>query len=253
MTAVPARTIAEVLSGLLSADASRPLVTFYDDATGERVELSVKSFDNWVAKTANLLQHGLSAESGERVAFALPTHWQGMVWLCAAWSCGLVTVLDGSAGAGADYAVVGPQPARTDARHTVALSLQPLGAGFAHPLPPGVLDYSLEVPGYADSFQPLQPVPAELPALPIAETVLRQADLVAHGAQVAARLELGAAARLLTDANPCSVEGVGTALLAPLVTGGSVVLVAHPDPAREAARVSQERISARAVGTGGGG
>ena len=250
---MPAQTIPQVLGGLRSGDASRPLVTFYDDATGERVELSVKSFDNWVAKTANLLQHGLSAEPGERVLLGLPTHWQGMVWLCAAWSCGLVTVLDRSSGGEADYAVVGPQPARAEARATVALSLQPLGAGFADPPPLGVLDYSVEVPGYADSFEPLQPVTGDLPALPIAETVLRQDDLVEHGAQVAGRLGLGAAARLLTDANPCSVEGVGTALLAPLVSGGSVVLVANPDPAQVAGKVSQERISARALGTGDSG
>ncbi|NDU76176.1 TIGR03089 family protein, partial [Actinomadura sp. DSM 109109] len=42
-----------------AGDPSRPLVTFYDDAAGERVELSARTFDNWVAKTANFLVDGL--------------------------------------------------------------------------------------------------------------------------------------------------------------------------------------------------
>ena len=247
MSRVPATTIAAVLRGLTSGDASRPLVTFYDDATGERVELSVKSFDNWVAKTANLLQHGLAAEPGDRLAVTVPTHWQGMVWLCAAWSCGLVVGFDGAAGQ-ADYAVVGPSPAPAEARATIGLSLRPLGVEEAPP--PGVLDYRTEVLGYADSFEPLQALTADIPALDTGDTVLSQGELIAHGAEVAAGLGLGAAPRLLTDANPCSVDGVGTALLAPLVTGGSLVLVRHPDPDREVARVSEERVTARVLGVG---
>ena len=46
------RTPADLLRSALAADPGRPLVTFYDDATGERVELSVATFANWVAKTA---------------------------------------------------------------------------------------------------------------------------------------------------------------------------------------------------------
>ena len=43
---------------------ARPLVTFYDDATGERVELSVATYANWVAKTAGLAQDELDVERG---------------------------------------------------------------------------------------------------------------------------------------------------------------------------------------------
>jgi uncharacterized protein (TIGR03089 family) len=46
---------AAVLADLLRRDPGRPLVTFYDDATGERVELSVATYANWVAKTSSLL------------------------------------------------------------------------------------------------------------------------------------------------------------------------------------------------------
>ncbi|MDQ6715007.1 MAG: TIGR03089 family protein, partial [Actinomycetota bacterium] len=45
---------------MLRRDATRPRLTFYDDADGptrgERIELSAKVLANWVAKGANLLQ-----------------------------------------------------------------------------------------------------------------------------------------------------------------------------------------------------
>ena len=49
----------------------KPFVTWYDDHRDERVELSYKTFDNWVAKTANLLVDELGAEPGDRVGAAL--------------------------------------------------------------------------------------------------------------------------------------------------------------------------------------
>ncbi len=47
-------TFAAVLSARLRDDPGQPLVTFYDDASGERVELSVTTYANWVAKAASL-------------------------------------------------------------------------------------------------------------------------------------------------------------------------------------------------------
>lgn len=216
-------TIAELLAGLLAADSSRPLVTFYDDATGERVELSVKSFDNWVAKTANLLTEGWCATLGERLAISLPTHWQGMVWLCAAWSCGLVVRLD--------------DPHRDEAADYRLTELE-------------ASDSAVEVAAYADVFYPPEPVSPDLAALETSQGLRSQADLLLLGRDTAARMELGAGPRLLTDANPCSLAGIAPALLAPMVTGGSVVLVRNADPARETSRVRQEQVTARMLRLG---
>ena len=47
-------TFAEVLAAQLRRDPGRPLLTFYDHATDERVELSVTTYANWVAKTASV-------------------------------------------------------------------------------------------------------------------------------------------------------------------------------------------------------
>ena len=49
------RTFPALLARLLREDPGRPLVTYYDDATGERTELSVVTYSNWVSKNANLL------------------------------------------------------------------------------------------------------------------------------------------------------------------------------------------------------
>jgi len=48
-------TVVHAFTTIIARDASLPLMTFYDDATGERTELSGATLANWVSKTANLL------------------------------------------------------------------------------------------------------------------------------------------------------------------------------------------------------
>ena len=84
---------AALLATARDRDPARPLVTFYDDSTGERVELSATTLDNWVAKTANLLQEEFDVGPGSTVAVALPVHCQTAAVLLGIWSCG-ATVLD---------------------------------------------------------------------------------------------------------------------------------------------------------------
>ncbi len=67
---------AAVLDPLLDRDPVGPRITYYDDATGERIELSTVTLANWAAKTANLLRDELGAGPGSRVAVLLPAHWQ---------------------------------------------------------------------------------------------------------------------------------------------------------------------------------
>ena len=65
-----------ILDPLLRDDPAGPRITYYDDATGERIELSAVTLGNWAAKTANLLRDELGAGPGSRVAVLLPAHWQ---------------------------------------------------------------------------------------------------------------------------------------------------------------------------------
>ncbi|MCS0637916.1 TIGR03089 family protein [Streptomyces sp. LP05-1] len=247
------RTPADLLRSALAADPARPLVTFYDDATGERVELSVATFANWVAKTANLLQDGMSAEPGERVALLLPAHWQTAVWLIACASVGVVADLDGDAAA-ADHVVAGPDRLADGLAcrgERFALSLAPLGRRFPAP-PEGYADYAVEVPTQGDRFAPYVPVDPDAPALAVGGAELTGADLVARGRADAGRLGLTDAegARLLSGLPYDTWEGLSAGLYAPLAAGGSVVLCRNLDRLGQEAlsqRVESERVTHTAV------
>src|SRR3954451_2426030 len=129
---------AALLAAARDRDPARPLVTHYDDSTGERVELSATTLDNWVAKTANLLQDEFDVGPGSTVAVALPVHWQTATVLLGVWSCG-AAVLDTAAEddgrlAEADV-VLAPQDGlepleEADHPALLGLSLHPLGLGM---------------------------------------------------------------------------------------------------------------------------
>src|SRR4051794_20297422 len=101
-----ASTFPALLADLLRTDPGRPLVTFYDDATGERVELSVATYANWVAKTSSLFVEEFDLERGDTVFIDLPTHWLAPIFLGAAWNAGLAVTFDREAEA--DLTVCGP-------------------------------------------------------------------------------------------------------------------------------------------------
>ncbi|MEV3990206.1 TIGR03089 family protein [Streptomyces sp. NPDC049837] len=245
------RTPADLLVSALKADQARPLITYYDDATGERVELSVATFANWVAKTANLIQDALSAEPGDRLALLLPAHWQTAVWLVACSSVGVVADLGGDP-ADADHVVAGPD--RLDdglacSGGRVALSLAPLGRRFPTP-PAGYDDYAVEVPSMADVFVPYAPVDPAAPALTVGGTELSGAEVVDRARADARRLGLAGGARLLSALPYDTWEGLSAGLYAPLAAGASVVLCRNLDqlsPEGLAKRVESERITSTLV------
>ncbi|MFF3355146.1 TIGR03089 family protein [Streptomyces sp. NPDC002917] len=245
------RTPADLLRSALAADPARPMVTFYDDATGERVELSVATFANWVAKTANLLQGDLAAEPGDRLALLLPAHWQSAVWLLACSSVGVVADVQGDPAA-ADLVVTGPDTldaARACRGERIALALRPLGGRFPQP-PEGFVDYAVEVPSQGDRFAPYAPVDPDAPALTVGGLGLTAAQLVARAREDAVELGLTPGSRLLTGRTYDSWDGLSAGLFAPLAAGGSVVLCRHLGRLDEdglAKRVESERVTNTAV------
>ncbi|MFI6088981.1 TIGR03089 family protein [Streptomyces sp. NPDC051218] len=246
------RTPADLLRSALAADPGRPLITFYDDATGERVELSVATFANWVAKTANLLQDDLAAQPGDRLALLLPAHWQTAVWLLACSSVGVVADVGGDP-AGADLVVSGPDAldaARACSGERIALALRPLGGRFPQP-PEGFVDYAVEVPSQGDRFVPYAPVDPDEPALAVAGAgELTGAELVERARADAAALGLDAGSRLLSGLSYETWEGLSSGLYAPLAAGGSVVLCRHLDQLADGGldkRVEDERVTATAA------
>ncbi len=230
----------QLLDRALRADPARPLLTFYDDATGERTELSVATFANWVAKTANLLRDDLAAEPGTTLSLDLPAHWQSAVWLQSAWALGLHVV---PAGAAADIIVIGydgsPPPG---AAEVVALGLGPLGlARRDATAPPGTLDYDREVPGHGDRFVPDRAVDAAWPALTTDGRTMSGADL---GAAAQAGPALPAGSRVLVAEPLTRLAAVLGALLVPMATEVTAVLCRHLDHARLPSRVTQEGLVA---------
>ena len=234
----------DLLLAELRRDRSRPLITYYDDGTGERVELSVATFDNWVAKTTGLLRDGLAVEAGGRVALLLPAHWQSKVWGMACWAVGACAVLGMTDRV--DVAVTGPD-ALSDAvgagaAQIVALSLRPLGARFTDPLPAGVLDFALEVPSYPDQMAYSAPDPAE-PGLDGGGVAQTLGGVVTHAGDRVAQLGVQPGSRLLVPTEDLGT-GLRDGLLVPLTVGGSSVLVRHENAAGRQARIAAERVTA---------
>jgi uncharacterized protein (TIGR03089 family) len=251
-------TPAELLRRRVADDPSNPLVTFYDDATGERVELSARTFDNWVAKTANFLVDGLGAEPGGRVVLVLPPHWQTAVWLMACWSAGLVAEpVDPQAvkgrggepvGSSGPYILAAAQEVLDDviddaeAEEIVGLSLHALGGPLAD-CPAGVTDYADEVRGYGDRFAPVPGVTPEAPALNVTNTTLSAGELVAAAREAVEKWELDARDRLLVDMPFATLDGVLAGLLAPLASGASVIIQRNFDKATLDRRLTVEHVT----------
>lgn len=270
-TVQPVSTVTptELLAAALAADAARPLVTFYDDATGERTELSVATFANWVAKTANLLRDDLAVEPGATVAVALPLHWQTLVWIQAGWAAGAVVELadvgaaaavGGTGGAASPPAVAvvthDVDPAGTplgQAADVVSLGLEPLGLPRPGHTPThaGALDYDRSVHAHADRFTGGPPPDRDAPALRAGGAEVSAGTLARAAADSAPDLH---GARLLVTDPLRTVTDVVGALLVPLV-GGGAVLVRHADPAATTAqRLAAEQVGAvlRGAPAGGG-
>jgi uncharacterized protein (TIGR03089 family) len=204
-------------------DPSRPFVTYYDAASGERVELSGTTTRNWVMKAANLLVEEADAEVGSRVMPAMPSHWMRIVWLLATWAVGGIVVdQEGDvdiAGPALDF---GSHPAA----HRWATALHSLGLPFDH-LPPDVVDLGRVLPGMPDAFFALaSPLPDDLAVdtaglrmtyaalttlTPTAERlVVQPADLATDIQRVVSACRGGGSFVLVTGADADELERLAT-------------------------------------------
>jgi uncharacterized protein (TIGR03089 family) len=227
---------ATVLDPLLKADPVGPRITYYDDATGERIELSTVTLANWAAKTANLLRDELGAGPGSRVAVLLPAHWQTAAVLLGVWWIGAEVVLSGSADVAlctserldeADEAVAGGEVA--------VLSLDPFGKPAAD-LPIGVTDYATAVRVHGDQFI-TEPNPG--PALAGRSVD----DVLASASESAAAAGLTAGDRVMSSLPWSTPDEVVSNLLAVFATGASLVQVANSDPAIMERRRTTEKVT----------
>jgi uncharacterized protein (TIGR03089 family) len=222
----------------------KPFCTWYDDHQDQRVELSYRTFGNWVAKTANLLVDELGAEPGDQVG-VLADHWQVPVLLAACWRAGLGVV---------SLELLGPAPPLVAAfvheerlAHWPVPEATPLVALTADPLgrPAGDLgraqNFSRIVPSMGDHFDADAGPPGD--ALTIGATTATMDQLLERAAALAARTGLGDSDRLLSGRFLLNPDGAAAGLLAPLARGAGVVLVNNLDPARFWKRVADERVT----------
>lgn len=149
------------VAGLLEsfrAASTTPKLIWYGEAN-ERVELSGRVLDNWVAKTSNLLVEELDAADGTVVAMDLPPHWRTLVWALASWQVGAVTLL----GEGPGQRTTSPDlrlsmdQDRTVSAHTgsellVLIARGALDMRWPGELPPGAVDYAATVRSFGDVY-----------------------------------------------------------------------------------------------------
>jgi uncharacterized protein (TIGR03089 family) len=233
MTTIPA---IDLMQSLRSGNSTAPRLTWYGPDS-ERVELSGRVLDNWVAKTSNLLQDELDAEPGMRLRLALPAHWKALVWALAGWQLGLETVLaDGPADFLATDNPANPAGSEGQYDAVIAVALPALAMRWSGDLPGGCVDYAAEVRSHGDVFMAhADPDPSARAVLTSQGQSVLHRDLITGFAvphTEGVRLHVPAGA---------GFETVLANSLGAWHQGGSVVLT-HPDVALTDKLMADERI-----------
>lgn len=226
---------------LLAAEPGRPFVTYYDEVSGERTELSAKSLGNWVAKTHHLLGDELGLGAGDTALIALPAHWISVPALLGCLTAGLALT---TTAAEADVAFVAPDAVAEAAGIADLYAVAPGSAavGFGAATPAGTQDYVTAVRPQADNWAGVRFGAGDGDPCVGDRT---RAEVAADAVRRAGELGLTAGARLLSTRDWAGYPDWLDTLLAPLAVGGSVVYLRNcTEPAVLARRVAQERVSA---------
>lgn len=226
----------ELMTALRSGQATSPRLTWYGP-DAERVELSGRVLDNWVAKTSNLLQDELDAEPGTRLRLDLPAHWKSVILALAAWQLGMEVVFGDAEAELLATADPAPGAAQGAFDAVVAVALPALAMRWPGELPTGVVDYAAEVRSHGDVFMAhVEPEGSRRAVLDAAGAEHTHGGLLEGFAAVH-----DDGVRLLVPAG----EGLESALAQSLGAwrhDGSVVLV-HPDVVVTEKLLADERVN----------
>lgn len=197
--------LARILPRLVQRDATAPAVTYYDDASGERIELSAKVVSMWASKASHWLTDEMLVDPGGRVHLDLPArHWRTIYWAFAVWSIG------------AEVSTTEADSDATVSMHGVGDLVEPVASLAAS-----------DLAGFPDQFGPsIEAAPDDLaldgrtfadvlPAVPASERVM------------------------LVDTDAGETLRITASTLA---AAGSVVLVRNEDESRRARRVLDEGV-----------
>ena len=225
-----------ILDPLMASDPAGPRITYYDDATGERIELSTATLVNWAAKTGNLLRDEMGAGPSSRVAVLLPAHWQTAAVLFGIWWIGAEVVTGGDA----DVALcTADRLAEADdavgVGEIAVLSLDPFGKPVPD-LPVGVTDYATAVRVHGDQIVPERNPGAALDGRSVA-------DVLTGALASAAAQGLSPHDRVLSSRPWDTADEMIANLVAVFAAGGSLVQVANPDAALLDRRRQTEKVT----------
>ncbi|HZZ96202.1 MAG TPA: TIGR03089 family protein [Jatrophihabitantaceae bacterium] len=232
----------QLFGELLAAEPARPFVTYYDEASGERTELSVRSLANWVAKTHFLLIDELGLGTGDAAFVALPAHWISVPAVLGCLTAGLALSTEPAA---ASVAFVAPSTADLARGVPDVYAVAPSSAavGFGAAVPDGVSDYVVAVRPQADAWAGVRLVAT--PSDPGIDARSR-AEVVTATQARANELGIGHGTRSLSTRDWSGPSDWIDTLLLPLSVGGSIVYVRNaPDEELVARRMQQERATAR--------
>ena len=241
-----------VLISACQRDAARPRLTWYDNETGERVELSGATLLNWVHKTANFMIDELFVEPGVSISLQLPRHWLTAVWWLAAHAVGSQPQLAPPSNeppvGSFDVAVFGPKAlehlagvdgsapssgaAWAQVEHRVAVALTPMATGFVgrgQPLPAGIIDFETEVRGQPDAF-----IGNDEGTPAVAEAAIDHAR----------RWSLTSNDRVMAAGPLGGEDDLVRELLAPLAADASCVWIRNPDAGKDVQHAAAEHVTA---------
>lgn len=150
----------------------------WHSASGERIELSGRVFDNWVSKSAHLLNELFDVHHGSQIVMDLPTHWKSLVISLAAFQSGACVLSPGHPQAATADLWVSDNPAGDHipaSADVLAVDLAALSLQFSGDLGPAE-DYNANVRTFADDYFP-EPVTGTQPALATEHRTLSYTEL----------------------------------------------------------------------------
>jgi uncharacterized protein (TIGR03089 family) len=229
------------------------LITYYDDATGERVGLSAGEVGRWAAATSALLRVRCGLRAGRQAAVLLPPHWQTAVVLLGCWATGVEVSFRGWSTAGLTPAGEPLDVSFVEQRrignwldevpaagYQFALPLGPfssLGPALA-PTPIGYDDFETAVRPWLGAPAPSSLIDPMGRATVTGETYGSYSEMAAGVAEMQG---IRRGDRVLIDA--AASEQPLMWLLAPLSAGATIVLCANLDRSRLESRVEAERVT----------
>jgi uncharacterized protein (TIGR03089 family) len=239
----------QLFADLLARDPGRPFVTYYDEASAERSELSAKSLANWVTKTHYLLTDELGLGAGDTALIALPPHWISVPAVLGCLTAGLALTPPPdeatTAAAHAEVAFVSAELGTVAAgiSDVYAIATTHAAVGLGASVPAGTQDYVTSVRPQPDVWAGLRFGAGE--DAPCWDDRSR-GEVAAQARDRAQELGFAAGARVLTTRPWVGTQSWLDTLLAPLAVGGSVVYVRNcDDPVTLDRRAAQERVTNR--------